>query len=70
MLSALILVLSALGGRFCCGAEVNEAMAYEIIFTSSDESEYCVHCGLWCYLQFTVYLRKLINTFAASDLNF
>jgi hypothetical protein len=53
-------VLAALGGRFCCGADVNEAMAYEIIFTSTNESEYCVPCGLSCYLQFTVYLRRLL----------
>jgi hypothetical protein len=50
----------ALGGSFYCGADVNEAMAYEIIFTSTNECEYCVPCGLSCYLPFAVYVRRLI----------
>jgi len=52
-------VLAALGGSFCCGAEENEAMAYEIMFTCTNESESCVPCGLSRYLLFTVYLRRL-----------
>lgn len=53
-------MLAALGGRYCCGADGNEAMAYEIMFTSSNESRYCVPCALSRYLPFTVNLKRLL----------
>jgi hypothetical protein len=60
MLSALILVFIALGGSIYCGADVNEAMAYEIVVISTNECEYRVSCGVSCYLLFAVYERRLI----------
>lgn len=51
MLSALRLVFIALGGSFYCGADVNEAMAYEMVLNSTNECEYC---ALWCITLFAV----------------
>jgi hypothetical protein len=62
MLSVLILALAVLGGHFCCGADMNEAMAYEIMFTSTNESEYCVPCGLFIYVKINVLIKDIFIT--------